>query len=70
MSQYPVVQRGGKGARQRCSHGESKNEQGEWEGEGERNSEHRWWEELQLGRERRVDLALALEEQWLDDLRQ
>ena len=58
------------GARERCNHGGNKNEQGEEEGEVVRNTGHWWWEELQLGRERRVELALALEEQWLDDLRQ
>ena len=47
------------GARERCSHGGSKNEQGEGEEV-----------DLQLGRERRVVLALALEELLLDDLRQ
>ena len=58
------------GARERCTHGGSKNEQGEGEVVVERNLGHRWWEELQLGRERRVELALALEELGLDDLRQ
>ena len=44
------------------SHGGSKNEQGEGEGEVERkrSGQHWWWEVLQLGRERRAELAHAL----------
>ena len=39
-----------KGARERCSHGGSKNKQGEGEVEGKRGCQHWWWEVFQLGR--------------------